>query len=762
MMNGNQRLVYDAMLETFFYPHINDMLDMTRAEQQAFIDQMNASKYGGICDWVFANYEQSDGMKLSFGLMADNFIEFEFPGTPPGAPRTVSSPFLAWPVVPADYFDISSIQFLPPIFGDMPIPTLNGRIYSGWSVRRDGMDMSLPPDVAMRLGNADDHFVAHQLMTPGVDATITFNHDTHDILDDETTREGFPGPLGAWVASVKGPRHLVVSVDVEPDNKFNFFVFKEEGIHTVAILGKKYFDVATMVNPASVTMNGMKVAKVDDMPVYEVRDMNGDGIEDLVVMIAVTGDKYKPGRTVAVVKGKLKKLYGGLSILGTDKMTILAKKGDDDFAGWYNMTNGDQRMVYDAMLDCWFYPHLLDFVDKNRADQQKVIDHLNKTKYGNITDWVFASFEQSDGMKWSFALMADNLIEAVLPGTDPNAPRGPSSPYNAWPVYTEHYFPVTTTMVLFGNETKVFNGRTNSGWGIRRDNLDVNDMSIPSDAAWRLGQSDDHWVANMRYTPGEWASITFNHDQHYLPDDATTRGDDFPTDFPGHIGAWVASVKGPKYLEIAVDIKPGDDKNEIPFCEGEVMSVALLGNKFFDVAEMVDPASIMVAKMAVKLVDGEPVYHVADVNDDGVDDLVAAVVMNDEKDKDCFTAKVTGFLKENYGGAAVLGHDLVKFVGDGSNSLAAEPQVSNYPNPFNPETHITFQIPQDAKVSIVIFNALGQVVRTLNDNVAYEAGEHQVRWDARDAHGLNVASGVYIYRFKANDFMQVKRMLLIR
>jgi flagellar hook assembly protein FlgD len=65
-------------------------------------------------------------------------------------------------------------------------------------------------------------------------------------------------------------------------------------------------------------------------------------------------------------------------------------------------------------------------------------------------------------------------------------------------------------------------------------------------------------------------------------------------------------------------------------------------------------------------------------------------------------------------------------------------------------------------VTITIFNALGQVVRTLSDNQAYEAGQHQVRWDATDSHGLSVASGVYIYRFKANDFMQVKRMLLIR
>jgi len=620
MMNGDQRIIYDAMLEAYFYPYLNDMLNMTREEQQGFIDKLNAKNFGGIGDWVFAHYEQSDAMKMSFGLMAENLTEFSF--GPPG-PRGPSSPYLAWPVVPADYFDVTSIQFLPPIFGPMPIPTFNGRIGSGWSVRRDGMDMSLPPDVAWRLGEADDHFVAHALNTPGMDATITFNHDTHDIPDDQITRIGFPGPLGAWVASVKGPKYLKVTIDVEPDNKFNYFVFKEKGFHTVAIYGKKYFDVAKMVDPATITLNRMKVHLIDGQPLYDVRDMNGDGIEDLVVMIDVEGKYYKLGKKSASLQGKLKAKFGKLPIRGQEKITIFPKKGDVDFTGWYNMTNGDQRIVYDAMLDAWFYPYLTDMLDMTRVEHQKFIDKLNKSKYANIGDWVFASFEQSDGMKWSFGLNAENLIEAVMPGTPPGAPRGPSSPYNAWPVYSDHYFTVTSIINLFGNDTWVFNGRTSSGWGIRRDNLDVTDMSIPSDAAWRLGEADDHWAAGMRHTPGEYASITFNHDQHYLPDYETTRDV-----FPGPLGAFVAAVKGPLYLKIAVDIKPGDDGNMVAYKEGEALPVVLFGNKHFDLAHMVNPASICLDKMTVKMVNDKPVFKIADVNDDGIDDLVVQIVMN--------------------------------------------------------------------------------------------------------------------------------------
>jgi hypothetical protein len=755
MMNGDQRIVYDAMLEAFFYPYLNDMLNMTRAEQQGFIDKLNAGKFAGIGDWVFANYEQSDGMKMSFGMMADNLIEFAFPGTPPG-PRGPSSPYLAWAVDPAEFFDITSIQFLPPIFGMMPIPTLNGRICSGWSLRRDGMDMSLPPDVAWRLGQADDHFVAHELNTPGRNATITFNHDTHDILDDATTRDGFPGPLGAWVASVKGPKYLKVAIDVEPDNKFNYFVFKKEGYHTVAIYGKKYFNVAEMVDPATITLNRMQVRLIDGKPLYDVKDMNGDGIEDLVVMIDVVGKYYKLGKYSANVQGKLKKKYGRLPIRGQQKMTVLAQKGDADFTGWYNMANGDQRIVYDAMIDAWFYPFLNDMIDMTREGHQKFIDMLNKKKYGNISDWVFANYEQSDGMKMSFGMNADHLIEFAFPGTPPG-PRGPSSPYLAWAADPAEFFDITSIQFLppiFGMmPIPTLNGRICSGWSLRRDGMD---MSLPPDVAWRLGEADDHFVAHELNTPGRNATITFNHDTHDILDDAITR-----VGFPGPLGAWVAAVKGPECLKIAVDIKPGDDKNMVEYKEGETLPVALLGNKFFDVAHMVDPATICLDKMTVKMDNDKPVYKIGDVNGDKIDDLVVLIVMNNTGNKRVFTATVKGNLKANYSGCMVKGMQEMTFMDVGKNGIASAPECSNYPNPFNPETQITFNLPNSAKVMIKVFNALGQQVRSLT-NSTYEAGTHSVRWNGKDAFGVEVASGVYIYQFKADDFTQVKRMLLIR
>ena len=85
----------------------------------------------------------------------------------------------------------------------------------------------------------------------------------------------------------------------------------------------------------------------------------------------------------------------------------------------------------------------------------------------------------------------------------------------------------------------------------------------------------------------------------------------------------------------------------------------------------------------------------------------------------------------------------------------------NYPNPFNPETTIRFAVPYPAHVTLRIYNILGQVVRTLVDKNV-EAGYHQIQWDGRLDNGDKAASGLYILRLEAGDFVQSRRMLLMK
>jgi hypothetical protein len=85
----------------------------------------------------------------------------------------------------------------------------------------------------------------------------------------------------------------------------------------------------------------------------------------------------------------------------------------------------------------------------------------------------------------------------------------------------------------------------------------------------------------------------------------------------------------------------------------------------------------------------------------------------------------------------------------------------NYPNPFNAETTLSYQLPEANHVVLTIFNARGQKVRTMVD--AFEApNSHLVQWDGTDQCGLPVASGIYFCQMWCGDFIDVKKMTVIR
>ncbi len=80
----------------------------------------------------------------------------------------------------------------------------------------------------------------------------------------------------------------------------------------------------------------------------------------------------------------------------------------------------------------------------------------------------------------------------------------------------------------------------------------------------------------------------------------------------------------------------------------------------------------------------------------------------------------------------------------------------SYPNPFNPTVTIQYGLRIQSRVSLKIYNILGQVVATLKDGVE-PAGYKSVIWNAN-----NFSSGVYFYRLTTGDFVQTKKMLLVK
>ncbi len=85
----------------------------------------------------------------------------------------------------------------------------------------------------------------------------------------------------------------------------------------------------------------------------------------------------------------------------------------------------------------------------------------------------------------------------------------------------------------------------------------------------------------------------------------------------------------------------------------------------------------------------------------------------------------------------------------------------NYPNPFNPTTTIKYQIPSNSEVSLVVYNVMGQKVRTLFSGHK-EPGYYSVAWDGMNDNGRKVATGIYIYRLQAGDYVKSFKMLLVK
>ena len=179
---------------------------------------------------------------------------------------------------------------------------------------------------------------------------------------------------------------------------------------------------------------------------------------------------------------------------------------------------------------------------------------------------------------------------------------------------------------------------------------------------------------------------------------------------------------------------------------------------------------------------GQTGVNIADVNGDGVvnvDDLILVAAAVDAaaaaapaaraKVESHFTetqlqgwlteARASGNTSRTYQrGIAVIEQFLTLFTPEKTALLA------NYPNPFNPETWIPYQLSKPTDVTLTIYDIKGHVVRAL-DLGHQHAGLYQTRsraayWDGRNAFGEKVASGVYFYTLTAGDFTATRKMLI--
>jgi len=85
----------------------------------------------------------------------------------------------------------------------------------------------------------------------------------------------------------------------------------------------------------------------------------------------------------------------------------------------------------------------------------------------------------------------------------------------------------------------------------------------------------------------------------------------------------------------------------------------------------------------------------------------------------------------------------------------------NYPNPFNPKTTLRYDLPENSHVNITVYDMLGRVVKTMV-NQTQNAGFRFIIWDATNDYGKPVSAGIYLYQIQAGEYMQTKKMVLLK
>jgi len=85
----------------------------------------------------------------------------------------------------------------------------------------------------------------------------------------------------------------------------------------------------------------------------------------------------------------------------------------------------------------------------------------------------------------------------------------------------------------------------------------------------------------------------------------------------------------------------------------------------------------------------------------------------------------------------------------------------NYPNPFNPSTQISFSIPEAGHVTLIVYNMLGQCVKTLIDK-SLAVGVHNAQWDGTDDYGRTIANAAYFYRLQTASGVKTMKMIMLK
>jgi len=253
-------------------------------------------------------------------------------------------------------------------------------------------------------------------------------------------------------------------------------------------------------------------------------------------------------------------------------------------------------------------------------------------------------------------------------------------------------------------------------------------------------------------------------------------------------------VAGPSEepMTVQIDVKPGSCPNplNVPAANGKagkayegVIPIAILGSGAFEIGEIetssirllgIAPLRCVREDVASPTIERMAECECAVTEKDRVADLVChfrrydiLAALHPAEDQEHMPVTMTGRLRD---GREFSGMDCVLIRG---RAVSPEPALKNdasapggvtlenYPNPFNASTTITFSLDRPVRTNLVVYNLMGQKVRTLADD-HLAPGVHSIEWDGTDESNRTVASGIYFYRLVAGDVVLSRKMSLLK
>jgi len=413
----------------------------------------------------------------------------------------------------------------------------------------------------------------------------------------------------------------------------------------------------------------------------------------------------------------------------------------------YNWPNGDMGGVRRSVDEGSTWENLWDVYIA-----RTIIDGGDGNLYASI--WPYPQEEglyrsTDDGSTWGSPLVTvptgDNIFSVVLNPTTPD----------------QTIFAGTRNGVLRSLDNGVTfntanNGIPSNSWVYdMKMTIDSNLIVATSNGVFYSEINGDNWLQVTGVSSEDTVAhiglgseiIAKNNNAGYSLELGTTNG----KLYDGDTGAWAVELVD-LFIQNGI-IKTSDDVNSILDL---VTSESLQG---FNKTAVEGQPRLFGVYSQPGLQGGGVVYAIGDTGrfvNEGFPSYAPVSVVEMKTQTNSQTLFAGFFLNQN-GGAKVYKRDFVVTVERENDQAPTNYALDqNYPNPFNPTTTISFFIPKTSRVTLEIYNSLGEKVSTLVSKTL-PASTYQYEWDSE-----GLASGIYFYRLQAGDFVQTKEMLLLK